>query len=398
MSMLTLTLKLPFYRLNQCKAQEFEGLTQLNTAIANQLLEIPKTDRRKYTSKDFNHIEIGSMWINQTIRNTCASTKVKKFNCLPLEVNNQGWKIVKVGNTYSVSFSWLRGVKKRVPLSIHQSSHADTLDNIITKKANKGSLKLWKSKRNIWYVLLSVSMEVPDADPVKNWIGVDRGQNQIAVASLPNGFGKFWNGRQIKHLRRRCQKLRKQLQKANKRKVIKRLESKERRIITYINHCISKQLVQFASSYGMGLRFEDLSNLRQTSKQSKKVKSDAGNNRHTWSYFQLETLTRYKAIKNAVPFELIPAPYTSKSDHRNGVIGKRNGNWFRGFDGYQCNADWNASQNIGQWPGFSCPLDSRPSRILNPRGKRERIPRLQKTVSVMDADGLKDGVNGSPLN
>ena len=41
-------------------------------------------------------------------------------------------------------------------------------------------------------------MEVPDAETVKNWIGVDRGQNQIAVASLPNGFGKFWNGRQIK--------------------------------------------------------------------------------------------------------------------------------------------------------------------------------------------------------
>ena len=44
-------------------------------------------------------------------------------------------------------------------------------------------------------------MEVPDAETVKNWIGVDMGQNQIAVASLPNGFGKFWNGRQIKHLR-----------------------------------------------------------------------------------------------------------------------------------------------------------------------------------------------------
>ena len=39
-------------------------------------------------------------------------------------------------------------------------------------------------------------MEVPDAETVKNWIGVDRGQNQIAVASLPNGFGKFWNGSQ----------------------------------------------------------------------------------------------------------------------------------------------------------------------------------------------------------
>ncbi len=380
MAILTLTLKLPFYRLNQCKAQEFDRLTELNTGIANQLLEVPKTDRRKYTSKDFNHIKIGSGWINQTIRNSCAATKVKKFKCLPLEVNNQGWRIEKRGDTYSVAFSIIRGVKKRIPLAIHQSSHGDTLDKIIIKEAKKrcdpgdlqspreraprkGSLKLWKSKKNIWYVLLSVSMDVPDAESVENWLGVDRGQNQIAVASLPNGFGKFWNGRQIKHLRRCYQKLRKQLQKANKQKVIKRLESKERRIITYVNHCISKQLVQLAKDYGMGLRFEDLSNIRETSKQSRKIRSDAGNNRHTWSYFQLETLTRYKAIKNGVPFQLIPAPYTSKSDHRNGVIGKRNGHWFRGFDGYQCNSDWNASQNIGQWLGFSCPLDSRPSRI-----------------------------------
>ncbi|MDJ0600001.1 MAG: transposase [Crocosphaera sp.] len=380
MAILTLTLKLPFYRLNQCKAQEFDRLTELNTSIANQLLEVPKTDRRKYTSKDFNHIEIGSGWVNQTIRNSCAETKVKKFKCLPLEVNNQGWRIERKGGTYSVAFSIIRGVKKRIPLAIHQSSHTDTLDKIIAKEARKGSLKLWKSKKGIWYVLLSVSMEVPDAEPVKNWMGVDRGQNQIAVASLPNGFGKFWNGRQIKHLRRRYQKLRQQLQKANKRKVIKRLESKERRIITYINHCISKQLVQFAKDYGMGLRFEDLSNIRQTSKQSKLIRSDSGNSRHTWSYFQLETLTRYKAIKNGVPFELVPAPYTSKSDHRNGVIGKRNGHWFRGFDGYQCNSDWNASQNIGQWLGFSCPLN------------------LQETVFVMDTDGLGDGVNESPPN
>ncbi len=380
MAILTLTLKLPFYRLNQCKAIEFDRLTELNTGVANQLLQIPKTERRKYTSKDFNHSSIGSGWINQTIRNSCAATKVKKFKCMPLEVNNQGWRIEKKGNVYSVAFSILRGVKKRIPLAIHQSNHADTLDKIITEEAKKGSLKLWKSKKGIWYVLLSVSMEVPDTEPVKNWIGVDRGQNQIAVASLPNGFGKFWNGGQIKHLRRRYQKLRKQLQKANKRQVIKRLESKERRIITYINHCISKQLVQLAKDYGMGLRFEDLSHIRQTSKQSRKVRSDAGNNRHTWSYFQLETLTRYKAIKYGVPFELIPAPYTSKSDHRNGVIGKRNGHCFRGFDGYQCNSDWNASQNIGQWLGFSCPLD------------------LQKTVLVMDAGGLKDGVNENPLN
>ncbi len=173
MAILTLTLKLPFYRLNQCKAMEFDRLTELNTGIANQLLEISKTDRRKYTSKDFNHIKIGSGWSNQTIRNSCAATKVKQFKCMPLEVNNQGWRIEKKGNIYSVAFSIIRGVKKRIPLAIHQSNHADTLDKIIAKEAKKGSLKLWKSKKGIWYVLLSVSMEVPDAESVKNWIGVD---------------------------------------------------------------------------------------------------------------------------------------------------------------------------------------------------------------------------------
>lgn len=137
MAILTLTLKLPFYRLNQCKAQEFDRLTELNTGIANQLLEVPKTDRRKYTSKDFNHVEIGSGWINQTIRNSCAATKVKKFKCLPLEVNNQGWRIEKKGDTYSVAFSIIRGVKKRIPLAIHQSNHTNTLDKVIAKEAKK---------------------------------------------------------------------------------------------------------------------------------------------------------------------------------------------------------------------------------------------------------------------
>ncbi|WP_287520118.1 hypothetical protein [Okeania sp. SIO2C2] len=93
MSKLTLTLKLPFYRLNACKAAEFERLTLLNTEVANTLLSVDKSVRRKYTSKDFHHVEIGSMWINQTIRNTCAQTKVTKFKRLPIEVNNQGYSV-----------------------------------------------------------------------------------------------------------------------------------------------------------------------------------------------------------------------------------------------------------------------------------------------------------------
>ncbi|MEB3283609.1 MAG: transposase [Lyngbya sp.] len=379
MTTLTLTLKLPFYRLNACKAAEFERLTLLNTEVANTLISVEKTERRKYTSSDFQHIEIGSMWINQTIRNTCARTQVKKFKRLPLEINNQGYRVSRQGDLFTVSFSLYRGAKKRIPLFVHSASHQSTLEKIINSEAKLGSLKISKSRKGIWYALISVSMDVPDAYEPHGWIGVDRGQNNIAVAALPKSFGKFWSGKQVKALRKHYQKLRKSLQKAKKFRKLKDIERRERRIMTHINHVISKQLVQLASDYGMGLRFEDLSGIRQTSKQRKPCKSDASKNRDFWAFYQLEQFTRYKAIRAGVPVESVPAPYTSKSDHRNGLIGKRVKHNFTGFDNYRCNADWNASQNIGQWLGFSCPLD------------------LKKFVSVIDTNDLEDGVYDSPL-
>lgn len=378
MSKLTLTLKLPFYRLNACKAAEFERLTLLNTEVANTLLSVDKSVRRKYTSKDFHHVEIGSMWINQTIRNTCGQTKVKKFKRLPIEVNNQGYSISRQGDLFTVSLSLYRGQRKRIPLTVHSASHQETLEKIINGDAANGSLKISKSRKGIWYALISVSMDVPEPGLVNGWIGVDRGQNNIAVAALPLSFGKFWSGKQVKSLRRKFQKLRSLLQESKKLRKVKEIERHEHRIMTHINHVISKQLVKFAKDYNMGLRFEDLSGIRQTSLQRRKTKSDAGKNRDQWAFYQLELFTRYKAIKTGVPVESVPAAYTSKSDHRNGVIGKRVKHTFTGVDGYTCNADWNASQNIGQWLGFSCPMN------------------LQKAVSVMGIDDSEVGVNDSP--
>src|SRR5437868_9304755 len=85
MAKANLTFKLPFLALNQNKVQEFQRWQILNTEIANQILALPKAIRAKLTSKDFSHIEIASMFINQTIRNANAGTKAKQFHTLPLE-------------------------------------------------------------------------------------------------------------------------------------------------------------------------------------------------------------------------------------------------------------------------------------------------------------------------
>ena len=111
MSTATKTLKLPFLRLNRAKAEEFALLQALNTSVANAILALPRSERRALTSKSFAHVEIGSAWINQTIRHANARTKVKQFRCLPLETNNQNWTLHKVGETYSVSFGLRRGLR-----------------------------------------------------------------------------------------------------------------------------------------------------------------------------------------------------------------------------------------------------------------------------------------------
>lgn len=124
----TLSLKLPFLRLNAAKAAEFARLQDLNTATANGILAVPKEERGALTTVHFVHVEVGSAWMNQTIRNARAKTGVNRFKVLPLETNNQNWTLHKVGETYSLGFGLQRGVKKRIPLEVYGAHAPHALD------------------------------------------------------------------------------------------------------------------------------------------------------------------------------------------------------------------------------------------------------------------------------
>jgi putative transposase len=78
----TVTLTLPFLRLNAAKATEFARLQDLNTEVANGILALSPAERSDLTTAHFTNVEIGSAWMNQTIRNARARTKVKKFKVL----------------------------------------------------------------------------------------------------------------------------------------------------------------------------------------------------------------------------------------------------------------------------------------------------------------------------
>jgi len=352
----TLTLKLPFLDLNRVKAEEWDELQRLNTEVANGILTMPKEERKKLTTKAFSEVKLGSAWMNQTIRNANAKTKVKRFKVLPLETNNQNWTLHKVGSTYSLGFGLLRGVKKRVPLKVHQSKHGDVLERILKGEAKQGSLKLVKSKRGVWYALISASWEVPEAKQTTRFVGVDRGQNHLAVVATPEGTPLFLSFRRVRQIRRHYASKRRRLQRAGKYKTVKRLEQKERRTMQHVNHIISKELVSFAQRHGCGIRFEDLSDIRQT-RQRKTTKRDSGQNRDFWNYFDLEQKTLYKALLAGVPFEKIPAAYTSKTCCKCGALGIRNRHSFKCERcGYRGHSDHNAGRNISAWLGLSCPL------------------------------------------
>jgi IS605 OrfB family transposase len=357
MATLVKTIKLPFLRLNTAKAEAFARLQALNTEVANQILALPKEQRRALTSKAFAHIDIGSAWINQTIRNANARTKVKHFRCLPLETNNQNWTLHRVGDTFSVSFGLLRGIKKRIPLEVHAASHRETLEALLHGKVKAGSIKLVCSRRGIWYALLSVSMEVPDAKETGRWIGVDRGQNVLAVAATPDGPVVFWKEQTIRHIRRVFAQRRKKLQAAGKHKAVRKLENRERRIVTHINHCISKRLVELAVRQNAGIRLEDLSGVRRSVRQRKATKSDAGYNLDYWPFYQLESFVRYKACAAGVAVDAVRPHYTSKTCHRCGALNDRQKHAYVCTRcRYKAHADANAAMNIRDWHGLCCPL------------------------------------------
>ena len=357
MSTATKTLKLPFLRLNHAKAEEFARLQTLNTSVANAMLAMPKSERRTLTSKAFAHVEIGSAWINQTIRHANARTQVKQFRGLPLETNNQNWTLHKVGETYSVSFGLRRGIKKRVPLAVHHAAHQRWLDALLDGSASPGSIKLWCSRKGIWYACLAVSMDVPDAKPTGRWIGIDRGQNIPLATATPDGPVIFWKAKRIRHVRRVYATRRKQLQAMGKQRAIKKLEHREQRIVTHINHYLSKAVVALAQRCHADLRLEDLSGMRQRSRQRQSTKADAGQNRDYWPCFQLAQFITYKAHLASIMIEHVPAAYTSKSCHRCGALGIRKQHTFLcPRCDYHAHADANAAQNIRDWHGWCCPL------------------------------------------
>ena len=113
----------------------------------------------------------------------------------------------------------------------------------------KEYFKTWKNtsadlciKDNIVYLHIAFEKDITDTQPNGQLIGIDRGINNIAVASS----NMFFGGGRVKNVVNKYRRLRKLLQKKGTRSAkrhLKKIRNQERRFRADINHQISKQII-----------------------------------------------------------------------------------------------------------------------------------------------------------
>jgi putative transposase len=171
-------------------------------------------------------------------------------------------------------------------------------------------------------------------------LGVDLGIRNIATMST----GKKISGEKIQALKERYAKVRASLQSKGTRgakRVLKRLSGRERRMVAWVNHNVSKSSIREALAGGYSvIRFEDLRGIRERTRSWNKHRNRmiAG-----WSFAELQRFSKYKAERIGLETEFVPPAWTSRTCHKCGAVGKRDGERFSCTTCGEMDADANAA-------------------------------------------------------
>lgn len=194
-----------------------------------------------------------------------------------------------------------------------------------------------------------IHIAIEETEPPKRGgppLGIDLGVRSIATLST----GKQISGTKTRAIKERYARIRASLQSKGSRgakRVLARLSGRERRYISWVNHNVSKSIVQEAASDGYGvLRFENLKGIRGRTRCWNKHKNRMMSG---WSFGELQTFAEYKATRAGLETEFVNPAWTSETCHlclKRGVrsFGKY---WFYCTTcSVVLDADYNASKNI----------------------------------------------------
>lgn len=223
---------------------------------------------------------------------------------------------------------------------------------------NPKSATLVKRQDGSYYIQVCLESEPPEPQDGDDVLGVDLGRTDIAHTSE----GQTWEGQSLNKVRDHYANLRAKLQhKASKgtrstrrrvRELMQRLSGRERRFQSWLNHNISKSLVQTAKSKQASLALEDLTGIRERTNQRPRNKTERRRS-NSWAFNQLRLFIDYKAMGAGVKVVLVNPAYTSQTCHQclhiHPAKGEsyRNGKRFKcGHCGWHGDADLNGAKNI----------------------------------------------------
>jgi putative transposase len=228
-----------------------------------------------------------------------------------------------------------------------------------------------------FYLMVACDVETPKPIDVEGVLGIDMGIANIAVSS----DGDVFQGKSMKGVRYRHRQLRQKLQtKGTKssRRLLKKLSGKERRFATWVNHKISKDIVEIAKGTNRSIAIEDLGGIRArvTARRSQRATL------HSWSFSQLRTFIEYKGALAGVPVSAVDPRNTSRTCPECGHMAKANRKSQAVFLCVNCgtsqNADYVASVNISRRAVVNQPNDSTIPKIAELR--QGQGPRLSSAL------------------
>jgi putative transposase len=189
-------------------------------------------------------------------------------------------------------------------------------------KGQKPTSATLSKRANGTYTLnIQVKSDAPRAKAAHHILGCDLGRSDICHTS----DGDNWSGKQITKIRDHYSKLRAVLQKkAAKgtrssrracRKLLKRLSGREKRFQSWVNHNISRTLVDKAATKGQALVLEDLTGIRERTNKQWRGRTERRHS-NSWAFFQLRTYLIYKSLMAGVNLFLVNPAYTSRTCHK----------------------------------------------------------------------------------
>lgn len=312
---------------------------------AKQVAEIAVKTHDFITTKHVKHIGLTSVISGRIIRKYQRNKKVKKVSSVKLTIWGRHTKPTANG-------IYIPCLKLEIPF-------------------DKECEKINQLEVGEEYVYVTVTKSEKPLIETEKHIGVDLNTTGHCAVVAVNETGKIYKlGKRALFTHKKYHDIRRKLQKKGLFKVVKRIKSRESRIVRDLNHKISRYIVDLAIKEKGGVQLEKLEGIRNSRKGTKKFKYAL----HSWSFYQLQKFIEYKALLAGIPVSYIDPRNTSKICSKCGAWGYRNDKVFtcKKCDHVE-NADANAAFNIGI------------STNLYTRSRKDRDLREADTATAQEA-------------